>query len=133
MRRLILLYFLFCVAVFSAEVVQNPDIGYGSNYCVIDFRITNTDSGAIYNSGFIAGDIFVGLASELLSLPANSANYDTIEELMLDWSLGIRSPPSGDVWSGWHSRINPDAVLICGISAADRATTTNGHLLPAVV
>ncbi len=116
MRRLILLYFLFCVAVFSAEVVQylplNPKEPVASGgYCVINFELINTDPGAIYNSGFISGDIFGGLASELLSLPSNSSNYDTIEELMLDWSLNIRSPPTGQVYNGWQNRINPDGSI----------------------
>ena len=112
MRRLILLYFLFCVAVFSAEVVQlEPVVPANADYTSIVTYLTNTDSGAIYNSGFISGDIFGGLATQLLSLPANAASYDTIEELMLDWRLNIRSPPTGEVYNGWSSRINPDGSV----------------------
>jgi len=76
-----------------------PDYAnYGSTIgLVVD--LTNNDNGAIYNSYDLA--LFHSLATALYALPQNQTNYASVDALMGDWVLSIRSDPAGEVNTGW--------------------------------
>ncbi|ARN57701.1 PEP-CTERM sorting domain-containing protein [Sedimentisphaera salicampi] len=82
-----------------AYVNQNPDIGYGNEYNIIDLKFTNNDPGAIYNSASVSNEILGDLAEQLVSLSSNSGK--TVEDIVNEIGVGVRSHPTGEVYNGW--------------------------------
>ncbi|MDD4735509.1 MAG: choice-of-anchor D domain-containing protein [Kiritimatiellae bacterium] len=76
---------------------------------LVGVKITNDDNGAIYDSyEFFA---LQSLANSLYSLPHNQSNYSNKENLINDWRVRIRSPPLGEVDSGWNETLDNTGKL----------------------
>jgi len=88
----------------------DPNIPEGSDYVFLNQRLINNDTGAIYDSGNLSSGILGDLGNQLLGLTANQ-HYGTIENLMSDWNVTIRSPPTGDVYDGWNKDVNTDGSV----------------------
>jgi hypothetical protein len=95
-------------------------------YSILDLELTNTDIGAIYNSGTL--NLFRPLAESLLNLPVNSSNpdYTSAADLMADWNISIES--FGQVYSGWlHDVIDNGSIDLSNIGGIpDVSYTTWG-------
>lgn len=85
---------------------------------VIDLSIINNDNGAVYDSGVISSDLFGNLAQQLYDLPANQSDYSSIGELIADWGVSIRGPPTGEVYNGWSAVVGADGQI--GLSSSGR-------------
>ena len=93
-----------------AIILQDPiDHDYHPTEVELDIHLTNNDNGAVYDSGEV--NAFQGLAGELYALPANQSTYASLSDLVADWNVSIRGPPTGEVSSGWFDTMNADASI----------------------
>lgn len=69
----------------------------------------NNDNGAVYDSGEV--NLFQGLAGELYALPANQTAYSSLGDLVADWNVSIRGPPTGEVYNGWSADLGTDGQI----------------------
>ena len=89
-------------AAWANQIVQyEPDYVVGPGYVTILLKITNNDSGAIYNSYDLY--LFHSLAGKVWALPHNQTNYNSIEDLLGTWVVSIRPDPEGEVNAGWNA------------------------------
>jgi hypothetical protein len=102
------------VANGSLILQYEPTVGGGNT--VIDLQLENNDPGAVYDSGTLS--LLSPLANALYALPVNSDNnhslwngYNSVAELVADWNVSIRSPPTGQVHSGWNRTVNGDGSI----------------------
>ena len=72
----------------------------GSTNVGLDMEATNDNTGAIYNSADL--NLTSELASGLWALEANQTAYATMQDMIADWDMNIRTPPTGEVYVGWN-------------------------------
>ncbi len=75
----------------------------------LNMQLTNNDAGAIYNSATL--NTLSGLDDALWALPENQSNYASKADMLGDWSIAVRSPPTGEVSTKWFSNTNNDGTI----------------------
>ena len=104
----------------GALIVQlepvNPTEPIADGYSFVDLMLTNDDVGAIYDSAELI--LLAPLAEQLFSVvAANQVTYANVGELVADWNVIIRPPPSGNIHQGWNRTVNADGSI--GLSHID--------------
>lgn len=87
-----------------------PNIPDESDYVFLNVNLTNDNEGAIYDSaGF---SLLTHLAQDLYDfIPGNQTTYANVAELVADWDVSIREPPTGQIHNGWNRDVNPDGSV----------------------
>lgn len=78
----------------------------GSSNIVLDMQATNDNVGAIYDSADL--NLTSRLASDLWALTTNQSTYATMQDMIADWDMNIRTAPTGEVSNGWNFIANSD-------------------------
>jgi hypothetical protein len=97
----------------AAMITQfEPTVGQDFNN--IDSEYTNNDNGAVYDSAEV--NLFSGLAEELQGLDVNAGQ--SISDLVSQWNISVRAPPTGEVYNGWSAVVGADGQI--GLSSSGR-------------
>jgi hypothetical protein len=87
------------------EITQNvPFYKPSYNELSTDTVLKNDDNGAIYDSYVF--NAFTNLVNEMWALPQNQTNYASISEMLSDWDITIRGPPTGEVENKWGANFD---------------------------
>jgi prepilin-type processing-associated H-X9-DG protein len=96
--------------VYGNEITQYAPLNVPSeNEKKINFKMTNDDNGAIYDSYDF--NAFTNVILQLWALPQNQTNYNSISEMLDDWRVTIRSEPTGEVSGGWNGSFDSQGKL----------------------
>jgi hypothetical protein len=117
MKRLRIWLFLLPVALWlpcaDGSLITQYEPVYGDTIVSLNLLLTNNDEGAIYDSGELT--LLAPLAQSLWDfVPANRMTYTDISELVADWGVSIRVPPTGQVSSGWGTIPESDGSIVIG-------------------
>jgi hypothetical protein len=98
------------VGVANGSLILQYDPVVGDTFKSLNLELTNNDQGAVYDSATLS--LSSPLAQALWNtVPANQANYANIGEMVADWNVLIRPPPSGQIYNGWNRTVNADGSI----------------------
>ena len=89
----------------AAMITQYEPVGDAGE--VINLEFTNNDNGAVYDSAKV--NLFSGLAQEIQGLDVNAGQ--SISDLVSQWNISVRAPPTGEVYNGWSAVVGSDGQI----------------------
>jgi hypothetical protein len=114
----------FSSSASAATINQNAvDNSVDLNYTSMHLKMTNNDSGAIYDSATLD----VGLKALSEQIAAQNSSY-TAAEALDAISAQIRGPPTGDIETGWSPYLwDQDGKIYLNHTAAGELWTTDQY------